>query len=86
MKLLNSDYMTLKQTFVTRRQHLKRVCNKYSNPLRSEHGIFNTIVLTERYFGLIKPRFAMCLIPKVASTSLSNFFIQLSLNTTGTYV
>ena len=39
------DFRTLKQTFTNRRQHLKRVCRKYSNPLR--YGIYTRILSSQ---------------------------------------
>jgi len=68
------DFRTLKQTFTNRRQHLKRVCRKYSNPLRPEHGITVTDLIPSRFQIFKKPSFAICVMPKIASTSFGQFF------------
>ena len=67
----------LRQTFQRRRKKLQKVCQKYANILRGENGGLGQRqeVDEPRFFATIEPSFAVCMIPKVASTSLSNFLI-----------
>ncbi len=79
---LPPSYQDLKASFKERNQLLRRVCRKYSNPIRAESGAGATIKIEmERYFYIRKPKFTMCMIPKVASTSLSIFITELAKNT-----
>ena len=64
---------------------MKRVCRKYSNPLRPEHGITIADLTPSRFQIFKKPSFAICIMPKMASTSLSTFFRLVAEKSKGMY-
>ena len=53
---------------------------------RPEHGIYSAKVDTARFTLFLRPQFAICLIPKLASTSLSAFFESLPQKTQDNYI
>ena len=73
--------MLLKHRLLTRRRLLKRVCHKYSNPLRPENGVTLAEIQSGRFVIFNKPQFAFCQIQKCASTSFQNFFLALGRRT-----
>ena len=77
----NADFMIVKHRMLTRRRLLKRVCHKYSNPLRPENGITLAEIQSGRFVIFNKPQFAFCQIQKCASTSFQNFFLALGRRT-----
>ena len=71
----------MKETFLERRHHLKKNCRKYSHPLTSsDQRLMNTIEKPqyERFYEFKKQQFVMCVIPKVASTSLTTMFMNIA--------
>jgi len=77
----NGNFMIVKHRMLTRRRLLKRVCHKYSNPLRPENGITLAEIQSGRFVIFNKPQFAFCQIQKCASTSFQNFFLALGRRT-----
>lgn len=69
-----SEFRTLRETFSQRNARLERRCEvylkdeNYSKEMRS--------VRPESFYYLKKPNLAVCMIPKVASTSMSRFILN----------
>ena len=81
-----TQYFKLKETFLERRHRLKKICRKYSHyPLTSsDHNSLINIneidekLQFERFYEFKKQQFVMCVIPKVASTSLTTMFMNIA--------
>ena len=81
-----TQYFKLKETFLERRHRLKKICRKYSHyPLTSsdhnnliDNNDIDEKLQLERFYELKKQQFVMCVIPKVASTSLTTMFMNIA--------
>jgi len=81
-----TQYFKLKETFLERRHRLKKICRKYSQyPLTSSdhNSLINNNDIDEklqfeRFYEFKKQQFVMCVIPKVASTSLTTMFMNIA--------
>ena len=79
-----TQYFKLKETFLERRHRLKKICRKYSHPLTSsDHSLMMSNQNIEkpqyeRFYEFKKQQFVMCVIPKVASASLTTMFMNLA--------
>ena len=74
--------------FSKRNRHLQVTCEKYANPLQRENSIKTIHVgkhQMERFYEFNDYNFAICLIPKVASTSLSTLFLKIAEFKYGSY-
>ena len=70
------SYLALKTLFAERNAQLKKACKKYSRSQSHQEGVSPGAVDRARWFYMRKPNFMFCMIPKVASTSLSGFILS----------
>ena len=69
-----SEFRTLKATFEQRNSRLRRRCETYLKD--ADYSERMRVIKPESFYYLKKPNMAICMIPKVASTSMSRFILN----------